>query len=468
MSPISVHLICNAHLDPVWQWRWDEGASEALATFRNAVDILDEHPSLVFCHNEAVLYQWAERLDPALFAAIRRHVEAGRWAISGGWFIQPDVNLPGHGVARPDDRRGPALFPRALRRRAARRLQLRLLRPQRRPAPDPAPGRLRDVHPHAAPGRRARAAGRPLPLARRRRHGRSRPTGSPSASTTPSTTTSRSGCAQASRWPSSSAATCPSSGASATTAAGRRAATSSAIDAFIAGETRVRIVHSTPDRFYEAVKDAAAVAPVVEGDLQRVFTGCYTSLSRLKRRAVASLGRARPGRSRSRRPPGGGPDAPVPEAELVRSLEAPPIQRLPRHPGRAPASSRPSGTRSTCTAGPRTVGRNIALESLAALNRGSRNAPRSRSPSSTPTRPFAASRSNSNAWPTTARSGRANGACGSSGPTAARSPARKNSPSRSSRSTTGAAASAFVDDLPGVGVSRYLRQGLRDRRSPEA
>ena len=95
MSPISVHLICNAHLDPVWQWRWDEGASEALATFRNAVDILDEHPALIFCHNEAVLYQWVERLDPALFDDIRRLVKAGRWAISGGWFIQPDVNLPG-------------------------------------------------------------------------------------------------------------------------------------------------------------------------------------------------------------------------------------------------------------------------------------------------------------------------------------------------------------------------------------
>ncbi|MGZ5513948.1 MAG: glycoside hydrolase family 38 N-terminal domain-containing protein [Candidatus Aminicenantales bacterium] len=95
MSPkLTVHLICNAHLDPVWQWRWDEGASEALATFRNAVDILDEHPSLIFCHNEAVLYQWTERLDPALFDDIRRLVKAGRWAISGGWFIQPDVNLP--------------------------------------------------------------------------------------------------------------------------------------------------------------------------------------------------------------------------------------------------------------------------------------------------------------------------------------------------------------------------------------
>lgn len=29
-----VHLIGNAHLDPAWLWRWPEGYSEALATFR--------------------------------------------------------------------------------------------------------------------------------------------------------------------------------------------------------------------------------------------------------------------------------------------------------------------------------------------------------------------------------------------------------------------------------------------------
>ena len=25
-----LHLICNAHLDPVWQWDWNEGATAAL------------------------------------------------------------------------------------------------------------------------------------------------------------------------------------------------------------------------------------------------------------------------------------------------------------------------------------------------------------------------------------------------------------------------------------------------------
>ena len=52
-----LHLICNAHLDPVWQWEWEEGAAEALSTFRIAADFCDEYDSFVFCHNEALLYQ---------------------------------------------------------------------------------------------------------------------------------------------------------------------------------------------------------------------------------------------------------------------------------------------------------------------------------------------------------------------------------------------------------------------------
>jgi len=62
------------------------------------------------------------------------------------------------------------------------------------------------------------------------------------------------------------------------------------IDEFGKTENRIRVVHSTTERLYAALKPYASSAPVVEGDIQRIFTGCYTSISRLKRRAVRSLG----------------------------------------------------------------------------------------------------------------------------------------------------------------------------------
>ena len=32
-----IKLIGNAHLDPIWLWRWQEGCGEVLQTFRRAL-----------------------------------------------------------------------------------------------------------------------------------------------------------------------------------------------------------------------------------------------------------------------------------------------------------------------------------------------------------------------------------------------------------------------------------------------
>ena len=94
MTKNEIYLVCNAHLDPVWLWEWEEGAAEALSTFRSAADLCEEHPAFVFNHNEAVLYRWIEEYEPELFERIRRLVKAGRWRIMGGWYLQPDCNMP--------------------------------------------------------------------------------------------------------------------------------------------------------------------------------------------------------------------------------------------------------------------------------------------------------------------------------------------------------------------------------------
>lgn len=95
-----LHLICNAHLDPVWQWDWKEGTTAALATFYAACELSREY-DYIFCHNEALLYEYAETYDPALFERIRELVRAGKWHIMGGWYVQPDCNIPsGEGFVR--------------------------------------------------------------------------------------------------------------------------------------------------------------------------------------------------------------------------------------------------------------------------------------------------------------------------------------------------------------------------------
>jgi alpha-mannosidase len=89
-----LHLVCNAHIDPVWLWEWPEGAGEALSTFRTAAELCERDAGFVFCHNEAILYRWVEEFEPALFHRIRALVRKKRWAILGGWYLQPDCNMP--------------------------------------------------------------------------------------------------------------------------------------------------------------------------------------------------------------------------------------------------------------------------------------------------------------------------------------------------------------------------------------
>lgn len=90
----NLHLICNAHIDPVWLWEISEGVAETLSTFRVAADFCEEYDGFVFCHNEAMLYEWVEKNDPALFKRIQKLVSAKKWHIMGGWYLQPDCNLP--------------------------------------------------------------------------------------------------------------------------------------------------------------------------------------------------------------------------------------------------------------------------------------------------------------------------------------------------------------------------------------
>jgi len=89
-----LHLVCNAHLDPVWQWEWEEGAAAAISTFRQAARFCEEFDAFVFNHNEAILYEWIEEYEPSLFKQIQELVKAGKWHILGGWYLQPDCNMP--------------------------------------------------------------------------------------------------------------------------------------------------------------------------------------------------------------------------------------------------------------------------------------------------------------------------------------------------------------------------------------
>jgi alpha-mannosidase len=90
-----LHMIGNAHLDPVWLWQWQEGFQEVKSTFRSALDRMEEYEDLLFTSSSAAFYERVEKSDPGMFREIKARVAEGRWGIVGGWWIQPDCNIPG-------------------------------------------------------------------------------------------------------------------------------------------------------------------------------------------------------------------------------------------------------------------------------------------------------------------------------------------------------------------------------------
>ena len=104
MPRTTVHVVMQAHLDPVWLWPWQAGLDEALATCRTACDLLDRYPDTVFTANEAWRYEQLRELAPDVFDRVRAHIRAGRWEVVGGWWIQPDCNFPsGFAIERQID-----------------------------------------------------------------------------------------------------------------------------------------------------------------------------------------------------------------------------------------------------------------------------------------------------------------------------------------------------------------------------
>lgn len=101
MKERKLHMIGNAHLDPVWLWNWQEGFQEAKATFRSALDRMKETDEFLFTSSSAAIYEWIEKHDIEMFNEIKQRIQEGRWEIAGGWWIQPDCNIPsGESFAR--------------------------------------------------------------------------------------------------------------------------------------------------------------------------------------------------------------------------------------------------------------------------------------------------------------------------------------------------------------------------------
>ncbi len=101
LGPVSVtskrdtlRLVGNSHIDAAWLWRWPETVDVVRNTWRTTTKLMQKYPEMHFAASAAQYYVWLEQKEPDLLNRIRDLDRLGRWSPVGGWWVEPDVNMP--------------------------------------------------------------------------------------------------------------------------------------------------------------------------------------------------------------------------------------------------------------------------------------------------------------------------------------------------------------------------------------
>jgi alpha-mannosidase len=89
-----VWAVGHAHIDLAWLWQLRHTREKAARTFATVLHLMRQYPEYRFVHSSPQLYAYLEQDEPDLFAQIGERIAEGRWAITGGMWIEADTNLP--------------------------------------------------------------------------------------------------------------------------------------------------------------------------------------------------------------------------------------------------------------------------------------------------------------------------------------------------------------------------------------
>ena len=89
-----VHCISHAHIDMNWMWGYQETASITVDTFRTVLDLMREYPDFTFAQSQASTYEIIEQYAPEMLPEIKKYVKEGRWEVSASTWVETDKNMP--------------------------------------------------------------------------------------------------------------------------------------------------------------------------------------------------------------------------------------------------------------------------------------------------------------------------------------------------------------------------------------
>ena len=87
-------MVGHAHLDMNWMWSWDETVATVVATFKTMLKLMEEYPEFCFSQSQASTYKLIEDFAPELMPEIQKRIREGRWEITASAWVETDKNMP--------------------------------------------------------------------------------------------------------------------------------------------------------------------------------------------------------------------------------------------------------------------------------------------------------------------------------------------------------------------------------------
>ena len=84
----------HAHIDMNWMWGYNETATLTIDTFRTVLDLMREYPEFTFAQSQASTYEIVEKYCPEMLDEIKARIEEGRWEVTATEWVEPDKNMP--------------------------------------------------------------------------------------------------------------------------------------------------------------------------------------------------------------------------------------------------------------------------------------------------------------------------------------------------------------------------------------
>jgi len=89
-----VLYVAHAHIDMNWMWGWQETVAATLSTFRTMLNLMKEYPGFTFSQSQASVYHIVEEHDPDMMKEIQERIREGRWEITANAWVETDKNMP--------------------------------------------------------------------------------------------------------------------------------------------------------------------------------------------------------------------------------------------------------------------------------------------------------------------------------------------------------------------------------------